>query len=332
MKKRKGKSLLAYLLILLLLGSLAITVACSSGYSPSLKDEVSPGWDTGWDYGDGEAVPQEPPSSGILPDQGKNQLERKFIQDGTLSLRSSDIDKTYDSLLALTHKLGGRLVSYEAQSQDERRWINMKVALPFGKLPEFMDTTADHVTKIETKTVTSEEVTEAYYDTQTRIQSNENLIAHYRTMLNKAETIEETLLVQGRIDELTTELESLKGRLKLLDSLTQESRVDISIRMETDPTITKPDVTWKTLKWSDVGYLMKNAIQKVGIGIVLAFQYFLFFLVYASPFILLAGLIILLIILLGRRKRKRAAKRQGQKAAVKPQAYVHPDNSDQEAD
>ena len=330
MKKRKGKSLLAYLLILLLLGSLVITGACSANYSPPLKDEAAPGWDTGWDYGDGEAVPQEPPASGILPDQGQDQLERKFIQDGTLNLRSSDIDKTYDSLLALTQKLGGRLVSYEAQSQDERRWINMKVALPFGKLPEFMDTTADHVTKIETKTVTSEEVTEAYYDTKTRIESNENLIAHYRTMLTKAETIEETLLVQGRIDELTTELESLKGRLKLLDSLTQESRVDISIRMETDPTITKPDVTWKTLKWSDVGYLMKNAIQKVGIGIVLAFQYFLIFLVYASPFILLAGLIILLIVFLGRRKRKRMAKGQGQKAVADPQGYVHPDNSGKE--
>ena len=324
MNKRKRKVLLALLMAL----SLAMTVACAANYSPPMDKG-----ETGWDYGDQDGSLDTPSAPGILPDQGdKVQLERKFIQDGILNLRSSDINKTYDSLIDLTQRLGGRLVSYEEQSQDDRQWINMRVALPFGKLNEFMEATADHVTKVETKTVTSEEVTESYYDTKTRIQSNEDLIAHYRSMLTKADTIEDTLLVQGRIDDLTVELESLKGRMKVLESLTQESRVDISIRMETDPTITKPEVTWKTLKWSDVVYLMKNAIQKVGIGIVLFVQYFLVFLVYASPVILLAALIILLIVLCRRRKRKRLARKESQGAAVSPPTYIHPDPSESQTD
>jgi len=63
--------------------------------------------------------------------------------------------------------------------------------------------------------------------------------------------------VQMQIDYLTMELERFKGQLKLLDYLTKESQIDITIRMDSDPTVTKPDVTLKTLKWSDVGYLMK---------------------------------------------------------------------------
>lgn len=298
---------------------------CSAGFSPSGIDKDESGWDSGNPAYPGEPgkdiAPGEPYPSQPLPDD----VERKFIQNGLLALRSSDIEKTFQSFSSLAISMGGRVVSYEQLSEGEIKWITMRVSVPFGKLSEFMDHTAEDVTKIETKTVKSEEVTEAYYDIKTRMKSAEELIAHYRSMLTKAETIEETLMVQTRIDELTVELESLKGRLQLLDSLTQESTIDITIRMETDPTIIKPDVTWKTLKWSDVGYLMKNAIQKVGIGIVLAFQYFLVFLVYASPLIVLLVIILVIVFLVRRKRKKRAVAKTPPTGLAPPAAYVHPD-------
>jgi uncharacterized membrane protein len=86
-----------------------------------------------------------------------------------------------------------------------------------------------------------------------------------------------------------------------------ESHISITIRMEEDPTVAKPDVTLKTMKWTDVGYLMKNGIKKIGIGIALGFQYFLIFLVYAAPVIVFIALILLIIWLVRRRKRKKRA-------------------------
>ena len=292
------------LLLVVLMG-----VGCASvskDYAPP-RDEAPGEWDTGNEWGgvedDFQDIAPDSPQTAPLP---ADKVERKFIQNGSLALRSSDIDKTYESLASLTLSLGGRVISYDQEASGDIKWINMKVAVPFGKLDIFMDHTAENVTKVESKSVTSEEVTEAYYDTQTRIRSTEDLISHYRTMLAKADTVEETLMVQSRIDELTLELESHKGRLQLLDNLTRESRIDITIRMEKDPTITKPEVTWKTMKWSDVGYLMKNAVQRVGIGIVLGLQYFLVFLVYLAPLLILLAIVLLIIWLVRRRKRKRA--------------------------
>ncbi|NLZ99510.1 MAG: hypothetical protein GX924_00515, partial [Clostridiaceae bacterium] len=105
------------------------------------------------------------------------------------------------------------------------------------------------------------------------------------------------------------------------DYLTKESQIDITIRMDSDPTVTKPDVTLTTMKWSDVGYLMKNALKKVGIGIALGFQYFLIFLVYAAPVVILILLIILIVFLVRRRKRKKRAIKAG-KATSQTPAYV----------
>lgn len=313
---KKMKKRIALTLAILMMTS--VVIGCSSANMSHISDksEGSPGWEHGQDF-DSPGAPEAPREK--LP----NAIERKFIQNGELALRSSDVDKTYESLVSLTERLDGRVVSYERQVDDDYGWIHMQVAVPFGSLSEFMDVTAEHVTRVETKTVTSEEVTESYYDTKTRLQSTEDLIEHYRGMLKKAETIEDTLLVQSRIDELTIELESLKGHLKLLDSWTQESRIDITIRLESDPTITKPEVTWKTLKWSDVGYLMKNAIQKVGIGIVLGFQYFLVVLVYLLPLIVLLVLILFIVWICRRRKRKRKARQAAPLENVSPEGYRH---------
>ena len=316
---KKMKKRIALTLAILMMAVLVI--GCSSANMPSAPDksEGIPGWEHGQDL-DSPSVPEAPQEELLSP------IERKFIQNGELALRSSDVDKTYESLVSLTERLDGRVVSYERQVDDDYGWIHMQVAVPFGSLSDFMDVTAEHVTRVETKTVTSEEVTENYYDTKTRLQSTEDLIEHYRGMLKKAETIEDTLLVQSRIDELTLELESLKGHLKLLDSWTSESRIDITIRLESDPTITKPEVTWKTLKWSDVGYLMKNAIQKVGIGIVLGFQYFLVVLVYLLPFIVLLALILFIVWVCRRRKRKRKARQAAPPENVSPEGYRHPED------
>ena len=314
------RKLIVIALMLVMLISLASACASKNMLLPQDQGKS----ESGWDYGDGMDAPGAPEER--PPDAPATDVERKFIQNGNLALRSSDVDKTYQSLVSLTERMGGRVVAYERRVDDDYGWIQLQVAVPFGKLSEFMDVSAEHVTKVETKTVTSEEVTEAYYDTKTRLESTEALIDHYRSMLTKAETIEDTLLVQSRIDELTVELESLKGYLKRLDSLTAESRIDITIRLESDPTITKPEVTWKTLKWSDVGYLMQNAIQKVGIGLVLGFQYFLVIFVYLLPLIVLTAIIVLIIWLCRKRKKRKAKRSNAQPAvAIPSERHVHRD-------
>ncbi len=308
MKKHHIRITLA---ILLLIGSM-LFVGCSAKSSyPTSPD--APGSEQAWDLGDAgygkdfdnareDEMPGAPTVSPI-----PGAVQRKFIENGNLELRSVDVDKTFKALSELAASLGGRVVSYEQFVGETFKTITMQVAVPYGRLTDFMEHAGETSTKIEVQSVTSQEVTEEFYDTKTRIESTEKLIEHYRTILKEATTIEETLQVQSRIDELTVELESLKGRFRVLDYLTQESHISITIRMEQDPAVAKPEVTLKTMKWSDVGFLMKNAITKVGIGIALGFQYFLIFLVYASPVVVFILLVLFIVWIVRRRKRKKRA-------------------------
>ena len=319
-KMRKHHIRLA-IAIFLLIGSM-LFVGCSAIKSDVGSNERFDDWEAPGDANYGKdfdnVVPDIEKEPNVSPLPGV--YERKFIENGYLTLRSVDVDKTFKSLSDLAASLGGRVVSYEQNVGETFTTITMQVAVPYGKLTDFMEHAGESATKIELQSVTSAEVTEDYYDTKLRIESTEKLIEHYRTLLKNATTIEETLQVQYRIDELTVELESAKGRLRLLDYLTMESHISITIRMEEDPTVAKPDVTLKTMKWSDVGYLMKNGIKKMGIGIALGFQYFLIFLVYASPVFVFIALVLLIVWLVRRRKRKkRAALAASTASAVVPE-------------
>lgn len=323
----KKKHIWKSLAILLLIVSMFIA-GCAAQNKGSVKEPGRPDLDNS--TGDGlidkdhsykpgthnEPIVKNP---GVSP---PGTIDRKFIENGELELRSADVDKTYQALSALAISLGGRVVSYEQSVGETYKTISMHVAVPFGKLASFMEHAGESATKIETKSVKSEEVTEEYYDTKVRIESNEKLIDHYRTLLTKAQTIEETLQVQQRIDELTVQMESLKGRFQRLEYLTQESQIAITIRMETDPVIVKPEVTWKTMKWSDVGFLMKNAIHKIGIAIALGFQYFLVFLAYAAPFIALLIVIYLIVWLVRRKKRKLRARVESETKLTPPSTDI----------
>jgi hypothetical protein len=314
-------------IMLALILTMAVVGCAASRNQASKVESLPPSFDEGFgsDRYDGMDMDVKEPGDAMLnndkpQDMAPNIVERKYIEHGTLSLRSADVDKTYKVLSDLASSLGGRIISYEKSVSNDQTFsvITMKVAVPFGKLNAFMEHAGQSATKIEMQAVTSEEVTETYYDTAVRIESIEKQIEHYRKLLEKAVTIEETMQVQIQIDYLTMELERFKGQLKLLDYLTKESQIDITIRMDSDPTVTKPDVTLKTLKWSDVGYLMKNALKKVGIGIALGFQYFLVALVYAAPVIILILLIILIVFLVRRRKRKKRAIKAGKVSPKSP--------------
>ncbi len=304
------------LAIILLIGSL-LFVGCSASKesAPGAPDYPPSDWrekpgDAGYDAGydaeyDNNFQDNTPGKSDVSPLPGT--YERKFIENGFLELRSVDVDETFRALSDLAKSLGGRVVSYEQNVGETFKTITMQVAVPYGKLTDFMEHAGESSTKIESQSVKSDEVTEDYYDTKLRIESTEKLIEHYRALLAEAKTIEETLQVQWRIDELTVQLEGAKGHLRLLNYLTQESHISITIRMEKDPTVAKPEVTLKTLKWSDVGYLMKSGLQKAGIIIALGFQYFLIFLVYASPVIVFILIVLLIVWLVRRNKRKKRA-------------------------
>ena len=74
----------------------------------------------------------------------------------------------------------------------------------------------------------TDDVTERYYDLQSRITNKKKLEERYQEILKKANSVRDILEVERNLNQVRTEIESLQGQFKLLSHRVNFSTVDVS--------------------------------------------------------------------------------------------------------
>jgi preprotein translocase subunit SecG len=293
-------------IIILIVALLAISAfyGCASGS----MDNRSPAATTTAGYNPGGAKENDNAPG------GDTQIERKIIRNASLDLEATDVVTAYESLLAWAAQYGG----YETRRNQQRVNDIISIDAQIKIKPEYLDALLDYAKTlgdvINTQ-ISTEDITDSYYDIQTRLKSMELSLESYYGYLAKAKTIDESLSVQSQINNLTVEIESLKGRLKLWDSLLAESVVTIRLRQTNDPIKIKKDIDWSTLSFADMGYLMKSGLASVANILVNILQWLAIVVVAASPLWIIA---IIVIIVVRRKKKKRQQQAARQQQVDKP--------------
>ena len=87
-------------------------------------------------------------------------------------------------------------------------------------------------------------LTPQYTDLQARIHALQATRNTYLTLLARASSINETLSVQQRLDDVQSQLEQLQGQVKVLDSQTDYASLEVNVRpVVGPPMISNADVT-----------------------------------------------------------------------------------------
>jgi hypothetical protein len=232
--------------------------------------------------------------------------QRKVIKDAQLDLQVKDVPSAYDQLLGYAVENGGYEISRMQQRSNGYITIDAQIKIDPAKLDAFLAFAATLGDVINTQ-ITTSDITDNYYDTKTRLDTMEKTLATYYDFLRKAANINESLDVQSRIDQLTVEIESLKGRLALWDSLLAQSTVTVRLRQVEDPVKLKKNINWSTLSFSDMGYLMQAGLTSVVNFLVSALQWLAIALVVTAPLWIVA---LVIMILVHRANKKKKAKIQ----------------------
>jgi hypothetical protein len=311
------KRSLLFTLSLLLLLAMAAGCAASATTGAGTNNQATYATTTAGEYG-GDKNP-----GGLTPGSS-DQVVRKVIRNASLDLEVKDVPAAYNQLLAFATQHGGYEVSRLQSRSGGYILVDAQIKIEPGKLDAFLEYAATLGDVINTQTTTSD-ITEDYFDAQTRLATMERTLATYYDFLDNAANIDDSLKVQSRIDSLTIEIESLKGQLKLWDSLLAESVITLRLRQVEDPVKIKKEISWSTLSFDDMLYLMRSGLTGVLNFLVNAVQWLAVALVVTLPF-WLVGLIILIVV--SRRKRAQrkqrealdvAATRDGNQPGSKPQ-------------
>lgn len=245
---------------------------------------------------------------------GVPSAERKIIRDANLDLEVSDVTKAYNDILAYAQQYGGYEISRNQARSNGYIAIQARIKIKPDQLDAFIEFIGKQGTVINTN-ISTADITEDYYDIQTRLKTMESTLLTYYDFLDRAANIDESLQVQYQINQLTAEIESLKGKLKLWDSLLAESTVTLNLRQSEDPVKIKKEINWSTLTFDDMGYLMRSGLTGVLNFLANAIQWLAIALVVTAPF-WIAGLIVLFILL--RRKKKQRQQKQNIDKPVPP--------------
>ena len=154
-----------------------------------------------------------------------NIKERKLIISVDLSVNSKDIEKSYKLIEEKVKEYKGYFENID--SYKYRYFIALRI--PKDNLYNFLEFIENNQ-NVQNKNINTEDITENYYDIENRIKNREALLDKFRNYLKEAKNIEEILSVEDRINNLTYEIERMKGNFENLTSLIEYYKVNITIK------------------------------------------------------------------------------------------------------
>ena len=238
-------------------------------------------------------------------DKTPAEYEDKIIRTANLMIESSDAEKCYKTLADFATQNGGKEISVSKSTDTYSNYdyinINAELKISPDKLNAFI-ALAEKTDKVTSSEITTNDVTQEYYDIKIRLETKKEALKNYYKLLKDAKTIEESLEVQRYITELTAEIESMEGMLKYYDSKVDLSTVHLTIRQQVRLHVgAEDDFEWDSLSFSDFITLIKNGFLTVVNFLWSLLLWIVIIIAALSPLLLIAGVIIFII----RRYRKK---------------------------
>lgn len=306
------------LLISLMLVLTLVFAGCASeksvAYDTATKEEAPRAA-----YGDGdfgamepEALKQETNAESMdendsVPLDNPSELSEKIIYNVHASLQCEDVDNAILSLTDKAKSLGGYVSYANTYTSNGKTYANIEIRIPAKEL-NVMEAYSSEVGKVDEYTMSSQNITEDYYDIKARLEHNLAQEEQLLTLLKKAESIEDILLVRAELDKVQEKIESYKGRIRVWDSLVDYSTITYNLRPvptldtghDDSPRIIKLDETWRA---------MKRGFTNSAIAVVNFFSFLLRAIsVLAIPLIIIGVAILVVIAIVKKTKKSKTPK------------------------
>lgn len=224
-------------------------------------------------------------------------ITQKLIRTVRLRITTPQFDDDMKLVSDTVFDAGGYVESSEVNTGTAGyRSASLVLRIPQNKLDEAVQRLRG-VGRTESFSETSEDVTESYADTETRLETAKVKLKRLQELLSRAETTEDLLKIEDALANAQYEADSLTGWLNRMDKQVNYSTVTLSIKEETPKDTSENAETLGERMLSALKLAWENGVAFLGDMLV--------FLVTILPFA--AGVAILIFVtkrLIKRRKKK----------------------------
>lgn len=149
-------------------------------------------------------------------------VERKLIRNGDLSLEVSDLEKTQAAVENWVKEFGG----YISNSNNGEKNSSYTARIPSEKFDAAMEA-AGTLGTVKNKNISAQDVSEQFYDLQSRLATKKILRDKLNGYLKQANSMQDILKVESELNSVQSEIESMEGRFKRLSSQIDFSTISI---------------------------------------------------------------------------------------------------------
>lgn len=190
------------------------------------------------------------------PSESSPSYERKLILTGDINLEVESLEETRNLTEQVVKQLGG----YISDSSEWRNGISITLRIPSNRFDEAMNSVSG-IGKIRSKNINSSDVTDQFYDLDTRLNTKKVMLERLETYLKQAKDIKDMIEIESKINDVTTDIEVMQGQLNRLSSLIKYSTISINANLpvnQTEQGFTLPDAKseFREFLWNIINFFV----------------------------------------------------------------------------
>jgi hypothetical protein len=189
---------------------------------------------------------QPAPSTGSEGGHGGPQgelvdVERQIVKTGEVTVEVPKVATALARVRALALELGGYVGGSQAGTSDSSATLTLRIPAP--RFEDALAALHELDGKVLAEATREQDVTSSIVDLRARITNLQASESQYRSLLAKADRIQDILDVQSRLDQVRGEIEQLSGQLKSITGQADLATLSVTLTPQEMP-VQKASTSW----------------------------------------------------------------------------------------
>jgi PKD repeat protein len=155
--------------------------------------------------------------------------DRMIVRNGSLTLVVDDIPATLENIDRMAAGWQGYVVASNTWKNGERVYGTISLRVPAESFDPAMSALAALAVEVNSKSTSSQDVTEEYTDLGARLKNLEATEQQLTAIMKQAQKVEDVLAVQAQLTDIRGQIEQTKGRMQYLERSSATSLIQVNL-------------------------------------------------------------------------------------------------------
>lgn len=160
-------------------------------------------------------------------------IDRTIIRSASLDLTVDNVTRTFEDVGRIATSAGGFVASSSLGKQrigDEEYQVgSITLRVPDRQYEDVMARLRGLAVEVVNEQSESSDVTEEYTDLQARLRNLEATERRYLAFLDRAQDLDDILVITDRINQVREQIEQVQGRINLLQNLSELATITVHL-------------------------------------------------------------------------------------------------------